>query len=71
MWRIVLLRSLVAKYLGIDDDKIKAAVANFKGVKRRFEYVLKNDHYTLIDDYAHHPEELRGIDKWSEKFICK
>lgn len=51
----------VAKYLGIDDDKIKVAVANFKGVRRRFEYVLKNDKHTLIDDYAHHPEELRAL----------
>lgn len=51
----------VAKYLGIDDEKIKAAVASFKGVKRRFEYVLKNDEHILIDDYAHHPEELKAL----------
>ncbi|MDE3235729.1 MAG: UDP-N-acetylmuramate--L-alanine ligase [Bacteroidota bacterium] len=51
----------VAKYLRIEDDKIKAAVADFKGVKRRFEYVLKNDDHVLIDDYAHHPEELRAL----------
>ena len=51
----------VAKYLNIDDDKIKAAVADFKGVRRRFEYVLKNEQHILIDDYAHHPEELRAL----------
>ena len=51
----------VAKYLKIDDDKIKAAVANFKGVKRRFEYVLKSKEHTIIDDYAHHPEELKAL----------
>lgn len=51
----------VAKYLGIDNDKIKAAVADFKGVRRRFEYALKNDQHVLIDDYAHHPEELRAL----------
>jgi UDP-N-acetylmuramate--alanine ligase len=51
----------VAKYLGIEDEKIKAAVAAFKGVRRRFEYVLKNDAHVLIDDYAHHPEELRAL----------
>ncbi len=51
----------VAKYLGIDDDKIKAAVADFKGVRRRFEYVLNNGQRVLIDDYAHHPEELRAL----------
>lgn len=51
----------VAKYLGIEDDKIRAAVADFKGVRRRFEYVLKNDSHVLIDDYAHHPEELKAL----------
>jgi UDP-N-acetylmuramate--alanine ligase len=51
----------VAKYLGIEDDKIKAAIADFKGVRRRFEYALKNEHHVLIDDYAHHPEELRAL----------
>lgn len=51
----------VAKYLGIADDKIRAAVADFKGVRRRFEYALKNEKHVLIDDYAHHPEELRAL----------
>lgn len=51
----------VAKYLGIEDDKIKAAVASFKGVRRRFEYALKNDKHVVIDDYAHHPEELKAL----------
>jgi UDP-N-acetylmuramate--alanine ligase len=51
----------VAKYLGIDDGKIRAAIADFKGVKRRFEYIVKNEKHILIDDYAHHPEELRAL----------
>jgi UDP-N-acetylmuramate--alanine ligase len=51
----------VASSLNIDDEKIKAAVADFKGVKRRFEYIIKNDDHVFIDDYAHHPEELRAL----------
>lgn len=51
----------VASSLGIENDKIRAAVESFKGVKRRFEYVLKNDRLVFIDDYAHHPEELRAL----------
>lgn len=51
----------VAKHLNIDDEKIIDAVAAFKGVKRRFEYVIKNEKHVLIDDYAHHPEELRAL----------
>lgn len=50
----------VAKFLGIEDEKIKAAVASFKGVKRRFEYIVKGEQ-VMIDDYAHHPEELRWL----------
>ena len=51
----------VAKYLKIDDDKIKFSVASFAGVKRRFEYILKTESAVIIDDYAHHPEELRAL----------
>ncbi len=51
----------IAKHLQIEDEKIKDAIANFKGVRRRFEYIIKNDEHILIDDYAHHPEELRAL----------
>lgn len=51
----------VAIGLGIDVEKIRKAVANFSGVKRRFEYGVKNSDFVYIDDYAHHPEELRAL----------
>ena len=51
----------VAKYLGIADEKIKLSIENFKGVRRRFEYALKEEKQILIDDYAHHPEELKAL----------
>ena len=51
----------VASSLNIDEEKIKAAVADFRGVKRRFEYIIKTDNLVFIDDYAHHPEELRAL----------
>ncbi|MBC9930784.1 UDP-N-acetylmuramate--L-alanine ligase [Chitinophaga qingshengii] len=51
----------VAHLLGIDADKIRAAMESFKGIKRRFEYVIKNERQVYIDDYAHHPEELRAL----------
>ncbi|MFN8290838.1 MAG: UDP-N-acetylmuramate--L-alanine ligase [Chitinophagaceae bacterium] len=47
--------------LGIEKEKIRAAVESFRGVKRRFEYIIKNDGLVFIDDYAHHPEELRAL----------
>ena len=51
----------VASSLNIETEKIKAAVADFKGVKRRFEYIIKTPELVFIDDYAHHPEELRAL----------
>jgi UDP-N-acetylmuramate--alanine ligase len=51
----------VASSLEIENEKIKAAVESFRGVKRRFEYVIKTKNLVYIDDYAHHPEELRAL----------
>ncbi len=51
----------VAHHLGIDNKKIKEAVATFRGVKRRFEYIVKTPGCVMIDDYAHHPEELKAL----------
>lgn len=51
----------VADLLEIEEGKIKAAVASFAGVKRRFEYIVKRDDVVMVDDYAHHPEELRAL----------
>ncbi len=49
----------VAKELKIAEEEIKAALASFKGIKRRFEKLFENERFTFIDDYAHHPEEIR------------
>ncbi|MEY4552194.1 MAG: hypothetical protein RL099_522 [Bacteroidota bacterium] len=51
----------VAVHLGIEPEKIKIALANFAGVKRRFEYLVKTNEQVLIDDYAHHPAELAAL----------
>jgi len=51
----------IADELGITSEKICAAVEAFRGVKRRFEYIVKNDRQVFIDDYAHHPDELAAL----------
>ncbi len=58
-----------AEFLEISDEKIKAAIADFKGVKRRFEYVIQNEKIIMIDDYAHHPEELRALISSTKKLF--
>lgn len=59
----------VAKHLGIDDEKIRSAVGSFKGVKRRFEFIVKKDDRVFIDDYAHHPDELRALITGAKKMF--
>lgn len=51
----------VVSSLEVEKDKIRAGIESFKGVKRRFEYIIKNERIVFIDDYAHHPEELRAL----------
>jgi len=59
----------VAHLLEIDRQKIKAAIASFKGIRRRFEYIIPPSASPVegragvifIDDYAHHPEELKAL----------
>ncbi|HEV3326971.1 MAG TPA: UDP-N-acetylmuramate--L-alanine ligase [Puia sp.] len=51
----------VAHRLGIAGHKIIEAVAAFRGVKRRFEYIVKEPGRVFIDDYAHHPAELKAL----------
>ncbi|MES2762280.1 MAG: UDP-N-acetylmuramate--L-alanine ligase [Bacteroidota bacterium] len=50
----------VAQQLGIKGDVINKALRSFKGVKRRFDYRVKTRSVVYIDDYAHHPEELKA-----------
>jgi UDP-N-acetylmuramate--alanine ligase len=53
--------SVACLLAGVTADELKAGLASFKGVKRRFEYIIKRNDFVYIDDYAHHPEELRAI----------
>lgn len=50
----------VAVELGVSEDFIRQALASFKGVRRRFDYHIKTDALVFIDDYAHHPAELKA-----------
>lgn len=69
---------MIADYLEIDPEKIKESVETFKGVKRRFEYIinveeaekLKNN-VVFIDDYAHHPEELNALIRGAKSLFNK
>lgn len=58
----------IAHEFGIEENKIRDAIAAFRGVKRRFEYIINvkeatstKNNVVFVDDYAHHPEELRAL----------
>ncbi len=51
---------VVANQLGIKEEIIKKALKNFKGVERRFEVKGKFKDITVIDDYGHHPTEIKA-----------
>lgn len=57
----VLAAISIAQELGCDAEKIKNAVSTFRGVKRRFEYIVNTAEAVYIDDYAHHPTEIEAF----------
>jgi UDP-N-acetylmuramate--alanine ligase len=48
-------------FLGIGDEVIRQGLKTFKGVKRRFEYIIRTPELIYIDDYAHHPTEIHAL----------
>ena len=51
----------MADVYGVSLKKIKEQLKTFKGVQRRFSYKIKTEDVVLIDDYAHHPTEIKAV----------
>lgn len=49
----------LAQLAGARADELRAAMATFGGVDRRFDFKIKRDDLVFLSDYAHHPEEIR------------
>ncbi|MBQ8442745.1 MAG: UDP-N-acetylmuramate--L-alanine ligase [Bacteroides sp.] len=49
----------LAQLSGAANEEIKAAMASFRGVDRRFDFKIKTDKVVYLSDYAHHPEEIK------------
>ncbi|MGC9345062.1 MAG: glutamate ligase domain-containing protein [Bacteroidales bacterium] len=47
--------------MGVVESTLREAIASYSGVKRRFDVKIENENRMYIDDYAHHPEELRAF----------
>lgn len=60
----------VALEMGIGEDKIRHALSSFKGVKRRFTKVDNVNGIDIIDDYGHHPVEIKAVLS-TARAVCK
>jgi UDP-N-acetylmuramate--alanine ligase len=49
----------LAQISGVNAEEIKVGMASFRGVDRRFDFKIKNSKVVYLNDYAHHPEEIR------------
>lgn len=58
-----LMAFAMAYTYGVSVDLIKKALADFKGVQRRFSYQIKSEKLVYIDDYAHHPTEINAVNQ--------
>ncbi|MBP5613066.1 MAG: UDP-N-acetylmuramate--L-alanine ligase, partial [Bacteroidales bacterium] len=50
----------VSHLMGMKNEKIAGQLAQYMGVKRRFEYIIRRPGRVYVDDYAHHPKELEA-----------
>jgi len=50
----------IAHLNGVSNDELRSGLASFKGSWRRFDILIRRDDFVYMDDYAHHPEELRA-----------
>jgi UDP-N-acetylmuramate--alanine ligase len=53
--------SIVSLEYGVTEQQLRDALTSFKGVKRRFEFIVKKPNLVYIDDYAHHPTEIEAF----------
>lgn len=58
----------LATDLGVPFDRIAWALSSFRGARRRFEVKLRNAHYTVVDDYGHHPTEIAATLQTARQF---
>ncbi len=58
----------LATDMGVPFDRIAWALSTFRGAKRRFDVKLRSPHYTIVDDYGHHPTEVAATLETARRF---
>lgn len=51
---------IMCSYLGVSEEDIREGLVTFKGVQRRFDVRVRDEKHIYVDDYAHHPEEIKA-----------
>ena len=52
---------ILCLWLGLSEETIRHGLSTFRGVKRRFEYHIRTEDFVYLDDYAHHPTEIKSL----------
>ena len=69
------IAAVLEAFPDISEELIRQKISTFAGVKRRFDYIVRRDDFVYVDDYAHHPNEMRSFitavrDIYPGKRIC-
>jgi UDP-N-acetylmuramate--alanine ligase len=61
----------LATEIGVPFEKVAEALGTFRGARRRFEIRLKKNDFTIVDDYGHHPTEIKATIETARSLNCK
>jgi UDP-N-acetylmuramate--alanine ligase len=69
------IAAVLEAFPDMPEETIRQKISTFAGVKRRFDYIVRRDDFVYIDDYAHHPNEMRSFitavrEIYPDKTIC-
>lgn len=76
IWNVTAaIAAVLEAFPDISIELIRQKISTFAGVKRRFDYIVRRDDFVYIDDYAHHPNEMRSFisavrEIYHDKTIC-
>jgi len=67
--------AVLEAFPNMPEEVVRQKISTFAGVKRRFDYIVRRNDFVYIDDYAHHPNEMRSFitavrEIYPDKTIC-
>ncbi len=60
--------AILAALVEMDVETVREKLMHYKGIKKRFDIIAKNDHFALVDDYGHHPTEIKATLQSAKKY---